>query len=184
MTDYDLPKSVLIDGNEYPIRWDFRPALDILNLLNDPMLTDRDRGRGCLSIFYPTFDVLPPGNYQDAVTQCLWFLRGGQNEIRQDRKPLHLVDWKKDFPYIAAPINRVLGRDCRAGSLHWWSFLAAYYEIGDCTFAQIVRIRSLKAKGKTLDKFDRDWYRQNRDLVDLPRAYTQAESDLLKEWGG
>ena len=56
-------------------------------------------------------------------------------------------------------------------------------EIGDCTFAQIVRIRSLKAKGKKLDKADQEWYRKTRHLVDIKTAYTDSEKDMLHRWG-
>ena len=56
-------------------------------------------------------------------------------------------------------------------------------EIGDCTFAQIVRIRSLRAKGKKLDKADQEWYKQNRHLVDIKQTYTESENEILKEWG-
>ena len=84
-----------------------------------------------------------------------------------------------------APINRVLGKEIRAAEyLHWWTFISAYYEIGgDCTFAQIVRIREKKAKGKPLDKQEQAWYRQNRSLVDFRTNYTKAEDDVLKQWG-
>ena len=181
---YDLPESLTVAGREYAVRWDFRVALDIVAALNDPELNEQERAIVCLLIFYPDFDEIPPENYQEAIKQCIWFLNGGQEETRQDQKPPKLVDWEKDFPYIAAPVNRVLGKDCRSGPLHWWTFLSAYYEIGDCTFAQIARIRNLKAKGKRLDKSDQEWYRQNRDLVDVRQTYTQEENDLLKEWGG
>lgn len=184
MTRYDLPESLTVAGRDYSVRWDFRAAMDIFAALNDPDLGDQERALVCLGIFYPDWEEIPPENYGEALRQCFWFLNGGQDETRQDKKPLRLVDWEKDFPYIAAPVNRVLGKDCRGGLLHWWTFLAAYFEIGDCTFAQIVRIRSLKAKGKRLDKSDQEWYRRNRDLVDLRQSYTQVEHDLLKEWGG
>lgn len=68
------------------------------------------------------------------------------------------------------------------GGLHWWTFLSAYYEIGDCLFAQIVRIREKKAKGKALDKSDREFYRKNRALIDIKTHYTEAEDDLVKMW--
>ena len=68
--------------------------------------------------------------------------------------------------------------------MHWWTFIAAYYEIGgDCTFSQIVRIREKLAKGKTLDKSDREWYRSNRHLVDFKTEYTTQENELCKLWG-
>ena len=95
------------------------------------------------------------------------------------------MDWEQDYGLMIAPINRVIGREIRAMEyMHWWTFLAAYQEIGDCTFAQVVRIRYRLARGKTLDKSDREWYRKNRHLVDFKRKYTSADDELMKEWGG
>ena len=94
------------------------------------------------------------------------------------------MDWEQDFEYIIAPINRVSGHDIRTDDyLHWWTFISYYYEIGDCLFAQIVRIRKALKKGK-LDKVDREWYRENRDLVDFKQRFTDAEEELLNLWGG
>ena len=67
--------------------------------------------------------------------------------------------------------------------MHWWSFLSAYNEIGDCTFAQIVRVRDHLARGKKLDKQDRERYMKNRDLVDFKNKYTDAEQEVFKAWG-
>ena len=66
--------------------------------------------------------------------------------------------------------------------MHWWTFLLAYYEIGDCTFAQIVRIRDLRARGKPLDKTDQDWYNRNRRLVDFKRKYTEQDEEKFSKW--
>ena len=97
------------------------------------------------------------------------------------------MSWEKDIRHIIAPVNRVLGqevRDIPMGGLHWWTFLAAYLEIGDCTFAQIVRIRNLMAKGKKLDKHDQEWYRQNAHLVNIPVRLSQEERDFLAARSG
>ncbi len=67
--------------------------------------------------------------------------------------------------------------------MHWWYFLAAYQQIGDCTFAQVVRIRDRLTRGKRLDKSDQEWYRKNRHLVDFKRKYTSADDELTKKWG-
>lgn len=75
-------------------------------------------------------------------------------------------------------------RDFHIDYLHWWTFLAAYYEIGECTFAQIVHIRDKLSRGQRLDKTDQEWYRRNRELVDFKRKYTDAEDELMKQWGG
>lgn len=66
--------------------------------------------------------------------------------------------------------------------LHWWTFLSAYMGIGDCLFAQVVRIRDIKARGKKMDKQDREFYRRNRDLIDIKVKTTDAEEKLFAEW--
>ena len=179
---YDLPRSVRLAGRTWEIRSDYRAALDICAALSDPDLTDRERAWTALRIFYPAFPELPPDIYGEALTACLRFLSGGREDTGA-RGP-RLVDWERDFPLIAAPINRALGREIRdLPYLHWWTFLGYYGEIGgDCTFAQIVRIRDKLARGKALDRAERAWYRENRALVDLPRRCTDEEEALLKEW--
>ena len=80
--------------------------------------------------------------------------------------------------------NKVLGREIRGKEhLHWWTFISAYYEIGECLFAQIVNIRQKKAYGKKLDKAEQEWYRKNRDLVDIKRQYTASEVEALEKLG-
>ena len=62
--------------------------------------------------------------------------------------------------------------------------MSAYMEIGDCLFAQIVRIRERKAKGKPLDKSDAEFYRKNRKIVDMKAQYTEQENAVLDAWMG
>ena len=94
------------------------------------------------------------------------------------------MSWAQDFDLYIAPINRIAGCEVRALEyLHWYSFLAYYQEIGDCLYAQVVSIRDKKAMGKSLDKQGREFYRRNRDIVDLKTTYSEAENDLLAAWG-
>ena len=180
---YDLPKSLSVCGSEYEIRSDYRAVLDICTALSDSELTDQEKAFTALDIMFPAFEEMPPEHYQEAVKQCFWFINCGDGD--QNKKAPKLMDWEHDFKHIVAPINRVMGQEIRSiPYLHWWSFISAYYEIGDCTFAQIVRIRDKKARGKTLDKIDQEWYNRNRSLVDLPTNYTEAENEILKQWGG
>lgn len=187
---YALPKSVVIGGRDFPIRYDYRVILNIFEAMNDPELTDQERALAVLQMFYVDFDAIE--DYEAAIRECFWFINGGKYEESSKKKP-RLVAWEQDFPYIAAPINRVLGYEIRAveydpetntGGLHWWTFLSAYMEIGDCLFAQVVGIRSKKARGKKLDASDQEFYRRNRDLVDIKARYTEAEEELLKQWTG
>ena len=187
---YGLPKSVMVGGEDFPIRYDYRVILDIFEAMNDPDLSEEDRALAVLQMFYPEWEALP--DFDEAIHECMIFINGGKDQP-EGRKAPNLVSWEQDFPYIVAPLNRVLGREIReddydigtnTGGLHWWTFLGAYYEIGDCLFAQIVRIREKKAKGKKLDKSEQEFYRKNRDLVDIKRHYSEAENDLVKMWTG
>lgn len=177
-----LSTRVEVGGTEYAIRSDYRAILDICAALSDPELDGGERAVVALTIFYPDLSTMPPKHYREAVEQCLRFINGGGEE--SSRKAPKLMDWEQDFQHIIAPVNRVLGQEARAVEyLHWWTFLAAFCEIGDCTFAQIVRVRDRLARGRTLDKQDREWYRNNRHLVDFKRKYTSAEDDMAKSWG-
>lgn len=187
---FELPKSLEVCGRLYPIRYDYRVIIEICEMLGDSTLSMQEKAAAALYMFYPDFEYIPQEALQCAVEKCMWFIDCGQEH--DARKSPRLVDWEQDFPYIAAPVNRVLGKEIRdipydmeanTGGLHWWSFMAAYQEIGNCVFAQIIRIRNLRSRGKALDKVDAEWYRQNRNLVDFRNEYTEAENDLLKQWG-
>ena len=182
---YDLPTSLPVCGVEYEIRSDFRAALDIIIALNDQELKDNEKMLVALYIFYPEFDEMPSEHCREALRQCFWFLNGGQEDSPEQKSPVRLMDWEQDFQYIVAPINRVVGKDIRGiEHMHWWTFVSAYYEIGECLFAQIVRVRGLLKKGKKLDKTDREFYREHRDMVDIKTKYSDAEQDVLAAWTG
>ena len=179
---YQLPTSITVGGKAYKIRSDYRAALDIFAALADLDLSEKEKSYILLKILYVDFNNIPANYYCEALKEALNFLNCGNQNKNETKKP-PLVDWAKDFQYIVAPVNRVIGKEIRSLEyLHWWSFVSAYYEIGDCTFAQIVRIRSLKAKKKKLDKTDEAWYRENRDIVDLKTRYSEKEEELLAAW--
>lgn len=189
--EYTLPTTAPIGGKDIPIRTDFRVALELLELMNDPELDEYDKAEGALDIFYPEPEkISDPG---EALRFLSWFLDGG-GAPRNKKSSVRLVDWERDFQHIIAPVNRVLGFEARAvpydeetntGGLHWWTFLSAYMEIGgDCLMSQIVSIRDKRARGKKLEKNEREWYRRNQDLVDLPTKYSRADDDLFLRLAG
>lgn len=190
---YDLPTALTVQGQPYAIRTDYRVMLDLFEAFNDPDLSDEDKAIVCLGILFIAPETLPADGLEEALQQASWFLNCGSDAQAQQKAP-KLVDWEKDFPYIVAPINRVAGREVRAipynretneGGLHWWTFISYYYEIGgDCVFAQIVRIRDQLARGKKLDKMDREWYRKNKALVDMPQKLTSLDQETIKLWTG
>ena len=180
MSGYDLPTSAEVGGVEYAIRSDYRAVLDIMKIIGDTDISDQERAALVLSVFYPDFDTIPREDYQEAIDYVFWFVAGGKG---QGPKRARVMDWEQDFPLIVSPVNRVLGFEVRAVEyMHWWTFLAAYCEIGDCLFAQVVSIRKKRQKGQKLDKADEAFYRENRDLVDLEVRETSEETELFDKW--
>ena len=167
--NYDLPTSVEIGGESYAVRSDYRAILDICAAMSDVELNTQEKAIVALSIFYPDLEKIPSEGMREALER--WFINcGGQPENRQQPK---LVDWEQDFPYIIAPINRVLGQEIRSVPyLHWWTFISAYYEIGDCTFAQIVSIRDKRRVGRNSKRPKRNGTKRIRILL-ISGRFTQ-----------
>ena len=187
---YGLPKSVEINDQNFSIRYDFRVILTIFEVLDDEELSDEERAYTALKLFFVDFDNIP--DYDEAIGKMFWFINGGKTPDDKKKDP-ELIDWEKDFPLIISPINRVLGEEIReseydpdenVGGVHWFTFLSAYMEIGDCLFAQVIRIRELKAKGRALDKSDREFYLRNKDVIDIPKRISREEADTLSAWLG
>lgn len=186
---YSLPKTATVGGTELAIRYDFRVILTILEVLNDIELDDSDKAEAMLDLFYMNPEQI--GNISEAINECYRFIDMGESS---QKKSPRVMDWEQDFRYIIAPINRVLGKECReipydyennTGGLHWWTFMGAYMEIGgDCMFSQIVSIRDKQARGKKLEKHEKEWLRRNSDIVEFKQKFTEAENDLFKEWMG
>lgn len=175
---YELPTSLEIDGAEYKIRSDYRAALDICAALSDNELTDGEKATALRYILFEDAEQID--NVEEAIKKAMWFISCGDDETPQRKRP-KLVDWEQDFAYIVAPINRIAGCEIRSlPYLHWWTFISYYYEIGDCAFANIVSIRSKKAKGKKLELWEKEFYRENRRMIDLKSGVTDSDKELIK----
>ena len=190
---FSLDKTVNIGDNEYAIRYDFRVILEIITMLNDAELTGEEKTECLIEMFYLDPEKIDYHDRNEAVEACFSFIDGGKKQKPQKPKP-RLTDWEQDFEFVIAPINRVLGYESRsvdydpernAGGVHWWTFLAAYMEIGgDCLYSQIVTIRDKLARNKKLEKHEKEWLMRNRDIVVLKKQTTAAENEFLKQWGG
>ena len=176
---YDLPVSCMIAEKEYPIRnrGDYRVVLDTISALNDPELTEQQKIYATLYIFYGTI----PEDIESAIKEMFLFINCGRVEKKQ-LQSYKIMDWEQDFKILTAPINRVLGTEIRNLSyLHWWTFIAAYAEIGDCTFANVVTIREKLRKGIKLERYEREFYQKNRDMIDLQSNLTREENAWIDE---
>lgn len=176
---YDLPESLKIGGKSYGIRTDFRAVLDAISALTDEELQERERVLSMLMILYKDAESIPPEQINEAISQAMWFISCGEDDTGEDKPKV--FDWDQDYSLIIAPINRVLGYECRAKkNLHWWTFISAYMEIGECSFSSVVSIRKKLQKNKKLESWEKEFYRENRALVDLKNNLTAEEQEFIK----
>lgn len=188
MTAWELPTSLSIGGREYKIRTDYRAILDILSAMNDPEIfdpgmtekeKDMERTMTMLQILYIDFDSMPPQDWQEAADRAKEFIDCG---IKDDGKPKpRLMDWEQDAAIIVPAVNKVAGMDVRSVEyMHWWTFLGFYMEIGECLLSTVVNIRDKKRRGKKLEKWEKEFYQNNKALVDL-KSKREERSDEEKE---
>lgn len=178
MNRWALPESAVIGGREYAVHADFRDVLDIVAHLQNQDDTEQERVYIALALFYADFDSMPPSDYQEATDYLMLFLNCGEPETDVKPQPKR-IDWEQDAGLIVSGVNKAAGTEIRSlPFLHWWTFISFFYAIGDGALATVVSIRDKRRKGKKLDGWEKDFYRENRETVDFRKKYT---SDELEE---
>ena len=137
-----------------------------------------------IQILYVDFDKIPSNCWQEATDRASEFIDCGIKDTGQ-HKP-RLMDWEQDAAIIVPAVNKVAGMDVRSVKyMHWWTFLGFYMEIGECLLATVVSIRDKKRRGKKLEKWEKEFERENKELIQLKVPYSpekQREIDSIEKW--
>lgn len=181
MDAYRLPKAAVIGGREYKINTDYRDVLEMIGYLNNPQWPEMIRWQIVKELFY---EESIPDEYQNEALQYIAdFISYGAKAGKPGPK---LIDWEQDAQIIVSDVNKVAGKEVRElPYLHWWTFLSYFYGIGEGQLSTIVSIRKKKMTGKKLDKWEEEFYRENREAIDFQRKETQedkAVQEYFKKW--
>lgn len=181
MNTWQLPKSAEFGGVRYEINTDFRDVLEIIAYLTDKSRPEFIRWQIAIGLFY---DKEIPYDYQhEAMVFLSDFIGYGAKDSKPGPK---LIDWQKDANLIVGDVNKVAGTEIRALQyLHWWTFLSYFYGIGEGQLSTIVSIRSKKAKGKKLEKWEQEFYKENKEVIDMRRKESEeirAEKDSILKY--
>lgn len=169
---WELPVNGCIGGRNYDIHADYRDILEIFTYFEDPDLPEYLRWQIALALFYE--GEIPPEHQQEAMEYLMAFIHCGKTEAGKPGPKL--LDWEQDALTIVADVNKVAGREIRAMPfLHWWTFMAWFNAIGEGQLSALVSIRDKLARGKKLEKWEQEYYRKNKDKVDLKRRYSAEE---------
>ena len=183
---FDLPKSVEFGGRSWGIATDYRDILTILIAFEDEELTDKEKAYVCLYNIYDDFEDIPKELLQTAYEKAVEFIDHGSADNKKHSP--RTMDWEQDAPIIFPAINHVAGYEVRAVEyLHWWTFLGMFMEIKDSTAATVMSLRQKKARGKKLEKYEKEFWSQNKEICELRRKETpeeKAEKERLREMLG
>ena len=180
----ELPTALEIGGKKYAINADYRNIFRIIDAMNDERLTNYSKRLVCVRRLYS--EPVPQEHLPEAYQKAKWFIDGGRAGSASRKESVRLVDFEQDEPLLFAALNSAAREETRAlPFMHWWTFLVLYISLPpDSLFARVVRIRSKLAKKKKLEKWEDEFYRANKELIDLKKIYSpeqQAEVDRLNE---
>ena len=165
-----LPRTLEVNGVDYPIRSDYRVALLIFQVLNSDF-TQYEK----LRIYLESLYIEVPSDIEKALEKANWFLDGGDTP-KSKKLPKKTFDWVQDEYLIFPAINKVAGCETRNSEyIHWWTFLGYFNEMGEGLFSQVINIRSKKNKHKKLEKWEEDFYKEHREIIDLKKRLTPEE---------
>lgn len=180
MNPWILPETAEIGGMVYELHTDFRDVMEILGYLNDPDRPEYLRWRIAIALFYE--GDIPQENQYEAMQYLSAFISCGEIDTKPGPK---LLDWEQDAQAIVADVNKVAGQEVRAlPFLHWWTFLSYFQAIGEGQLSTIVSLRNKLRKGKKLEAWEQEFYRENKTRVDFKKKYSAediAEQERLKK---
>lgn len=177
-----LPSSVEINDKEYPVRTDYRDILQIFEACQDPELTNSEKLMVMLTIFYQDFGEMPTDDHEEALKLAKWFIDCGR-ENAEDREQQKLLDWEQDERLIFPAVNKIAGMEVRAMEyLHWWTFMGYFMEIEEGMLSTVLGIRQKKAKKKPLEKWEREFYANNKSICDLRQPSMARDQEELDFW--
>lgn len=171
---FDLPTSVEFGGREWDVNTDYRDVLTIIAAFEDEDLSDNEKVYVCLNNFYVDFEDIPKECLKDAYEKAMEFIDHGSSGGK--KSPVRTMDWEQDANIIFPAVNHVAGFEVRAVDyLHWWTFLGMFMEIKDSTCATVFSLRQKKARGKKLEKYEQEFWAQNKELCVLRKKETAED---------
>lgn len=181
MSIWNLPESITVGGIDYHINADFRDILTVIKHLENENNPEWLRWKIAVAVFYD--GEIPDEYAQEAMQKMAEFI---SYENANDRPGPKLIDWEQDASAIVSGVNKVCGKEIRSMRfLHWWTFLGYFNEIGEGQLQTIVSIRDKKKRGKKLEKWEQEYYRDNKSKIDIQKKYTTEEIEQienLKKW--
>jgi len=180
-----LPETVEIGGKEYVINTDFRVSVLYELLMQDDEVSDREKVRQALLLYYPEI----PNDVREAVHKILWFYgcgkaKPGKQQDQEQSEDEAIAETEKvysfeyDDGYIYAAFMSQYGIDLAdIEYLHWWKFRAMFKALEEKTeFMKIIGYRSVDITSKMPEE-QKKYYRRMKSIHALPVSEKEQEAE-------
>lgn len=179
MNAWSLPRHATIGGEKYSINADFRDVLEIIGYLTDNTRPTFLRWQIAIGLFFE--GKIPAVHQEEAMKYLVDFISYGAEDDKPSPK---LIDWEQDAQLIVSDVNKVAGMEVRAVPfLHWWTFLSYFYGIGEGQLSTVVSIRNKLRSGKKLEKWEQEYYRKNKEVIDFHKSEEDKQiQEYFAKW--
>jgi hypothetical protein len=176
-----LPSSLEVQGVQLAINADWRPCVNIMRMFERQDLTDSEKILCMVEILY--VNEVPDSMVADAAEQAIWFLNLGDDPRTKASSKTsstgRLFSWEQDLKYIISAVEHASHVSIRSQEFfHFWEFMSAFFETGECILNTLIHQRKLKKTGKQ-SKMDREWWAENKDIAELKVELTTDEQEVL-----
>lgn len=170
-----FPKTISVHGTEYPVRWDFRTALQCDQILRSQGELTEEILLKALLKFY----VRRPLMFgEEHINQMFWFFTCGREKDKRrfPRKEAGInnkqpFDFEKDADVIYAGFLQQYRIDLQKENMHWWKFMILLENLGtDTKLAKLIEYRTVDIANKNLSKEMRNFYKAMQQYYGLDRA--------------
>lgn len=175
---HDPPTELEIGGILHPIDFSYRNCLSIIQFCESDELTKSEKVQLVIEWLYEEV----PQDLNEAAQKAVWFLDCGETGILNTTKHRSLMSLEQDAKFIRSAIERTHHIRLTEVDLHWWEFCYMLMDLdSECFLHRIIGIRLRLAKGKKLSPEDREFLKENPQIVKLQNAKSKSEMLAAKE---
>lgn len=188
-----LPTTLDVNGTQWAVRPSYLNVFRIFSVFEADELTDQEKSLVFLRRMYVDFPSISPADYAAAYEAAMRFIEAGEHKAKPSPRVIY---WEKDEQMLFAAVNAAAGCEVRnQPDMHWWTFLGHFQNIdAEGTYGTILRIRTKRKKHKKLEKYEKEFYQANTELISehtptekKKSAYDYMDAlyeELRKEGGG
>lgn len=179
-----LPETVEINNKAYDVNYDFRTLILLNLLLCDQAISENDKVKQALILFYP----IVPVDIDIAINKMAWFNRCGKEieykKTKKTKAPIgkRTLDYEKDADLIYSAFMSQYKLDLQdIKQLHWWKFQSLLNGLrSDNKLCEIMNYRSMDLS-KITDKEQKKFYKEMQEFYSLDDGFTLDEIEELEE---